>query len=152
MNSLTSTFNIVPNFVKPAVLGIAMRFCSEHGMLPLISAQLEAIELIAERYKFSEADKLAFYNQAINILTKAEPTSQMSNILYKLLLQYVKLYEKESNENIKLLYTLAVQLYSVSQYNQLVELNAYQVLKNVSFFNKNIDRTRSVRINRNLRV
>ncbi len=126
-------FNVVPNPFKPAIFSLMMKFCSEHNMLPLISTQLEAIDAIAERYAFPEQDRLALYNQAINLLKKEERNLSLSNTLYKILLECVRRYEhdEQAKEKVQMLYTLAITLYSVSQYNQLVELPAYSALKTV---------------------
>ena len=128
-------FNIVPNAFKPCLFMMTMNLCSEHKMLSLISAQLEAIECIAERYSFSDADKIMLSNNAISILKKVENNYALSTTLYKILLEYVKKYEKkeEIKEKIKMLYLLSVQLFNVSQYNVLVELKSYADLKNVTF-------------------
>ena len=102
-------------------------------MLLLITPQLEAIENIGDRYNFSEEDKIMLYNKAINVLKNSEHTHKLLSVLHKVLHDYVKKCEKPEGiqDQVRLLYLLSVQLYSVYQYNQLIELKAYQALKNV---------------------
>lgn len=101
-------------------------------MLTSISPQLESIDAIAERYKFSEKERIQLYEKSIEVLSKGRKTIGIARILFKVLLQFVK--RKEATvENVILLYVLSVQLLNVSQYNQLIEMPAYKTLKDVFF-------------------
>jgi hypothetical protein len=127
---LTGSFNIVPDFIKPTIFMVLIQFCGEHNMLPLISPQLESIDAIAERFKFSEKERNQIYEKSIQVLSKGMKIPEISRILFKVLLQFVKKQET-TVENVILLYVLSIQLLNVSQFNKLIEMPAYKILKDV---------------------
>ena len=127
-------FNIVPDFLKPQIFYEMIQFCEEKKMLEFILPQLDAIDLIADKYKFSDEDRNMIFESAICSLKKSVDSSKELNTLYRILLKRVKDTENLSTipDKVILLYQLSIQLYSVSQYNSLLEMKAYSVLKTAS--------------------
>jgi chromosome condensin MukBEF ATPase and DNA-binding subunit MukB len=113
-------------------------------MLISISPQLESIDAIADKYQFSEESRNLVYQQAIQALMKANKSPSILNVLYKVLFSFTRSHEKDSTDETKkcicLLYSLAIQMSSVPQYNQLIELSAYKLLKEVRLVNDLVTR------------
>eukprot|EP00826_Nyctotherus_ovalis_P014017 TRINITY_DN13867_c0_g4_i1.p1 TRINITY_DN13867_c0_g4~~TRINITY_DN13867_c0_g4_i1.p1 ORF type:complete len:184 (-),score=80.91 TRINITY_DN13867_c0_g4_i1:205-756(-) len=103
-------------------------------MLELILPQLRAIDLIADRYQFNDQDRIQLHEIAISSLQAAAKTTNEFIALYKILLDYVRAVKEVAvvPERVVLLYQLGLELFGVMQYNRLVELKVYEVLKKSS--------------------
>jgi hypothetical protein len=129
--SYTTAFNVVPVFLKAHTFFLMIDFCAKNGMFELILPQLKAIDLLAAHYQFSNEDHKKLQEKAIASLQSSAKSTEELNALYKILLNYIKAIKDPSTvvDKVVLLYQLSVELFSVSQYNELKELEAYKVLK-----------------------
>jgi len=106
-------------------------FCAKNKILELILPQLKAIDLLTTHYHFSNEDHKKLQEKAIISLQNSAKSIEELNVLYKILLNYIKTINDPStvSDKVILLYQLSVELFSVSQYNHLMELEAYKFLK-----------------------
>lgn len=76
-------------------------------------------------------------NRAIEVLKEFKHNLQSATILYKVLFELIKKEDKaiETRENLIQLYILSVELFTISNYNPLIEAKAYTNLLKVLFAN-----------------
>lgn len=129
---LTTEFNVIPNAIKPEIFIMLIEFCAKNNMLPAIMPQIETIYAFAEKYNFTDFYREKIFEAAINALQNAKPTHKILQSLYKILLDYIRKSKNLSFSLTKTLYQLSIQLFEVSQYNELLALPAYKKLNEIS--------------------